>query len=230
MRLRAAFEGNLEELVRLEKEAGERSVWRAIKRAGDGAKDDWRERLLGYGMGKRLSRTVRARTYPKSGRKGSFGTASEVFSKADYMHVFEQGTTLKSKDGFYLAIPTENAPKRGVGGKRISPSNWPTQRYGELRFVYRAGKPSLLVADNVRLGTGKRKTFSKASATAMKRGYVRSKTGNAGIATAVMFVLVPKVTMPKVFNLHKIGAAWQAKLPALIAEEWERIAKQLGVD
>ena len=51
----------------------------------------------------------------------------------------------------FLAIPTE-APGRVVDGrKRITPGSWEWHTGLPLRFVYRRGAPSLLVADNVRL-------------------------------------------------------------------------------
>jgi hypothetical protein len=40
----------------------------------------------------------------------------------------------------WLAIPTENAPRKGVGGKRISPSTFPEQCLGRLRLVARPGR------------------------------------------------------------------------------------------
>ncbi|WP_353799190.1 DUF6441 family protein, partial [Thalassospira sp.] len=104
--------------------------------------------MISAGLGTRLARTWRSRAYPNKG----YDAASLVWSKApQIVRTFDRGTVIKSKSGFWLAIPTASAPKRGVGGKRITPSNFPEYRFGPLRFVYRRGQPSLLVVDGVRV-------------------------------------------------------------------------------
>lgn len=62
-----------------------------------------------------------------------------------------QANTASIKSCVWLAIPTPLAPKRGVGGKRIHPGNFPEHRFGLLRFVYQRGRPSLLVLDGVHI-------------------------------------------------------------------------------
>ncbi len=101
---------------------------------------------------------------------------------------------IRSKNGFWLAIPTPSAPKRGIGGKRINPSNFPEHRFGPLRLVYRRRGPSLLVVDGVRAnaGTGRMK---------------------AGMATVVMFILVPQVKMPKRPDVKRAAERWVGRLP-----------------
>jgi hypothetical protein len=56
-----------------------------------------------------------------------------------------QGEPQRSRRGRFLAIPTENAPRRGTDGKRINPSTFPEHRFGPLRFVPRPSGISLLV-------------------------------------------------------------------------------------
>ncbi|MBF0587732.1 MAG: hypothetical protein HQL53_01240 [Magnetococcales bacterium] len=68
------------------------------------------------------------------------------------MRTFDRGTVIRSRDGFWLAIPTPRAPRWGTNRKRINLSNFPEHRFGPLRFVYRRSGPSLLVVDSVRIG------------------------------------------------------------------------------
>ena len=95
------------------------------------------------------------------------------------MGAHDTGPLIRSKDGFYLAIPTE-AAGRGLRGRRITPGEWERRRGLRLRFVYRRTGPSLLVADGARIN---------------KRGQAvasRSKTGRNQV-TAPIFLLVPQV-------------------------------------
>ena len=113
---------------------------------------------------------------------------------------FDEGTVIRSKDGWWLAIPTPNAPKRGVGGKRINPSNFPEHRFGKLRFVYRRNGPSLLVAENVQASyarkTGELRGFRKAGKRNLKTGNnapiitgpaANTHAGNIALKRAVRF-------------------------------------------
>jgi hypothetical protein len=52
---------------------------------------------------------------------------------------------IRSRRGRLLAIPTENAPRKGTDGRRISLRTFPA-----ARFVPRQSGPSLLVVDGLR--------------------------------------------------------------------------------
>jgi hypothetical protein len=186
-----------------------KAVETGVADAGEGLKQDLRKQVLIAGLGVRLARAWRSRTYPNK----SYDAASLVWSKAsDIVRVFDEGTVIKSGNGFWLAIPTPAAPKRGVGGKRINPSNFPEHRFGQLRFVHRRGRPSLLVVDDVRVnaGTGRVGRRTKGGA------YTKSGRMKAGMSTVVMFVLVPQVRMPKRLDVERAAAKWTRALPALI--------------
>jgi hypothetical protein len=94
-----------------------------------------------------------------------------------------------SKRGRFLAIPTENAPRKGTDGKRISPSTFPEHRFGPLRFVPRPNGPSLLVVD------GLRASFSRKTGElrGFRRATERGGQSGRGLTTVVMFLLVPQV-------------------------------------
>jgi hypothetical protein len=74
---------------------------------------------------------------------------------------------VRSKRGRFLAIPTENAPRKGTDGRRISPSTFPEHRFGPLQFVPRPNGPSLLVVDGLRASlsrkTSEQRGFRRAS-------------------------------------------------------------------
>jgi hypothetical protein len=131
------------------------------------------------------------------------------------MYAFSHGSTIRSGSGFFLLIPTENAPKVGLGRDRDKRLAAAEARYGKLRFIYRRGKPSLLVADNVRARSGKRGGFAKASVKA-------SAAGN--VATIVVFILVPVVTLRKRFSIAPLEAKWRAQIPSMIANEYQRLS------
>ena len=195
----------------LEAEAGRlaKAIEAGVGDAGEGLKQDLRKQVLTAGLGPRLARTWRSRTYPNKGHDA----ASLVWSRApQIVRVFDQGTVIKSRNGFWLAIPTPAAPKRGVGGKRINPSNFPEHRFGPLRFVYRQGKPSLLVVDGVRVNAGTGRVGRRAKGGA----YTQSGRLKAGMATVVMFVLVPQVRMPKRLDVERAARHWVRALPQLI--------------
>ena len=61
------------------------------------------------------------------------------------------GPLIRSKNGFWLAIPTPAAGKSTRGG-RITPGEWERRRGLRLRFVYRRTGSSMLAAEG-RLNT-----------------------------------------------------------------------------
>lgn len=170
------------------------------------------------GLGGRLAKTWRSKFYENDG----FNCAGFIYTKApELIAAHSLGQTIRGKDGLWLAIPTENAPKKGEGGKRkISPSNWPEARYGRLRFVYRDIGPSFLVVDNVRASysrkTGEFRGFRQASARAVNRG---------AVATVIMFILVKQVTMQKRLNPDNIARTLAATAPREILSAMRGVAE-----
>ncbi len=210
MRLRAALQGNLKKLMQEEFQTAERAVTRGVREATDGLKLAMRRQVAAAGLGTRMANTWRGDIYPKG--QVSIRAAGMVYTRASKVMVgFEEAKVVRSKDGFWLAIPTPNAPKRGVGGQRISPSNFPEHRFGKLRFVYRRGGPSLLVAEGLRASVSR--------ATGEVRGFRKAKT-NRGLASVVMFWLVPQVKMPKLIRFAEESARWHDQLPGLILKNW----------
>lgn len=209
MKLAATFVGSIKADLHAEMRGIEKAVAAGVKEAGDGLKGSLRKQVVTAGLGSRLARAWRSRAYPNKGHDA----ASLVWSKApQIIRTFDEGTVIRSKSGFWLAIPTPAAPKRGVGGKRITPANFPEHRFGPLRFVYRRNGPSLLVADSVRVSA---KT-GRVGRRAKGGGFTRAGRMKAGIATAVMFLLVPQVRMPKRLDVRRSAERWTRRLPSLI--------------
>ena len=208
MKLAASLVGSLKADMQAEMRRIERGVSDGVKEAGDGLKGALRKQVMTAGLGPKLAKTWRSRAYPNKGHNA----ASLVWSKApQIVRTFDAGAVIKSKSGFWLAIPTLAAPKRGVGGKRISPSNFPEHRYGPLRFVYRRGRPSLLVVDGVRINKSGR-------VGRRAKGGAFTKTGRMkqGMTTVVMFIMVPQVRIGKRLDVKREAKRWERQLPKLI--------------
>jgi Family of unknown function (DUF6441) len=120
-----------------------------------------------------------------------------------------------SSRGRFLAIPTENAPRKGTDGKRIRSSTFPEHRFGPLRFVPRQSGPSLLVVD------GLRASFSRKSGAlrGFRRPTDRARERGEGLTTVVMSLLVPQVKLPKRLDVARAAERWSAQLPALIEQQ-----------
>ncbi|WP_412509878.1 DUF6441 family protein, partial [Roseovarius sp. SYSU LYC5161] len=135
MKLGLDISADLGAAMAAEVKAGEKAVTAAMRAAGTGLKTDWRGQITGAGLGQRLSRTIRSEQYPKG--QPSLNAAALVWSKApQIIRAHGTGPLIRSKDGFYLAIPTQ-AAGRGRGGARLTPGEWERRRGLRLRFVYR---------------------------------------------------------------------------------------------
>jgi hypothetical protein len=209
MRITAAIQGSLTEYMAAEVRAAEKAVTAGVKQATDGLKLSMRRQVTSAGLGQRLANTWRGKVYPQG--QVSLKAAGLVYTNApEIMTGLEVATVIRGKDGLWLAIPTPNAPKRGVGGKRITPSNFPEQTLGRLRFVYRPSGVSLLVVDNVR-----------ATARGIRSASDKQKASGRGLSTAVMFWLVRQVRTKKRIDLKREAETWQNRLPVLIVNHWK---------
>jgi hypothetical protein len=209
MRITAAIQGSLSEYMAAEVRAAEKAVTVGVKQATDGLKLSMRRQVTSAGLGQRLANTWRGKVYPQG--QVSLKAAGLVYTNApEIMMGLETATTIRGKDGLWLAIPTPNAPKRGMGGKRINPSNFPEQTLGRLRFVYRPSGVSLLVVDNVR-----------ATARGIRSATDKQKASGRGLSTAVMFWLVRQVRTKKRIDLKREAEVWQNRLPVLIVNHWK---------
>lgn len=180
----------------------ERSVTASVRESAEGLKSELRAQVTAAGLGVRLANTWRSRVYPQG--RPSISAAGMVWSNAPtIVRAFDEGPVIRSKDGFWLAIPLPAAGK-GRRGKKLNPGEWERLHGQRLRFVYRRGRPSLLVADNQRARGGKRGGFALASGKAIAAGRV---------ATVAIFLLVPQVHLRKRLNIDPAGKRWIDALP-----------------
>jgi hypothetical protein len=204
MKLKLNITPDIVAMMAAEVAAGERAVSAAMREAGTELKTAWRGQITGAGLGRRLANSIRSQTYPKVG--DSLNAAALVWSKAPkIIGAHDTGPLIRSKNGFWLAIPTE-AAGRGLRGRRITPAEWERRRGLRLQFVYRRTGPSLLVAEG-RLNTKGQAVVS------------RSKTGR-GAVTAPIFLLVPQVKLPKRLDLAQDAGRAVDSLPGLIVAKW----------
>ncbi|MFP1646048.1 DUF6441 family protein [Pontitalea aquivivens] len=204
MKLKLDIGPDIGDLMQAEIDEGARAVSGAIRAAGAGLKTSWRGQITGAGLGARLANTIRAAHFPSG--KPSLNAAALVWSKAPVIvGAHDTGPLIRSKDGFWLAIPTEAAGKSARGG-RTSPGDWERRTGLRLRFIYRRTGPSLLVAE------GRLNTKGRAVAS-------RSKTGR-GLTTVPIFLLVPQVKLPKRLDLARDAERAVDGVPGRIAAEW----------
>jgi hypothetical protein len=209
MKLATTIARSLQAGMRAELRAIEHAVASGTKDAGRGLKTGLRRQVTSAGLGQRLANSWRDKHYPNE----KLDAASLVYSKAPaIIRTFDEGALIRARRGRFMAIPTENAPRRGTDRRKISPANFPEHRYGQLRLVPRKNGPSLLVVDGVRASlsrkTGSLRGFGKASDRARRTG--------SGLTTVVMFVLVPQVKLEKRLDVEREAERWSSKLPLLI--------------
>jgi hypothetical protein len=204
MKLKVDITPDLVAAMAAEVKAGEKAVTAAMREAGTGLKTAWRGQITGAGLGRRLANTIRSAQYPAG--QPSLNAAAFVWSNAPtIISAHDTGPLIRSKDGFWLAIPLP-AAGRGSRGNKITPGEWERRRGLRLRFVYRRTGPSLLVADG-RLNS---RGLGVAS---------RAKTGR-GRSTVPVFLLVPQVKLPKRLDLDRDADRARDSVPGLIVDKW----------
>lgn len=203
-RLEAALEGNLEQYMAEELDLAKRAVTKGVHARATVLKHALRADVLSGGLGRRVAKSWQQENYPKG--VSSLGAASYVFTKAEKLvAAFDKGVTISANKQRFLAIPTPSAPKLGRKGDRLTPSNFPEDRFGPLRFVYVRGGTSLLVVDNQR--ASKRGGYARSrSKRALKTGY--------GLHTVPMFWLVPRARLRRRLNVAEVERAAVSGLAA----------------
>jgi hypothetical protein len=214
--LQAALQGDLDALLKTELLDAERAVTAGIREATDGLKTELRRQITGAGLGSRLANTWRGEVYPKG--QPSIGAAGYVWSKAPgLVRLYAEGGIIRSKQGLFLAIPTPAAGRFGDGRRKITPGAWERIHGLRLRFVYRRGSPSLLVADNARLT----KRGRAAANIGRRQGAVFTRL--SGRTTVPLFILVPQVTVRRRLDVDGAAQKWIAALPHVVVWHWQKL-------
>jgi hypothetical protein len=204
MKLKLDIEPDIVALMAAEVAAGERAVTAAMREAGTGLKSAWRSQITGAGLGTRLANSIRLASFPKSG--DSLNAAALVWSNAPVIiGAHDTGPLIRSRGGFWLAIPTAAAGKSRRGG-RTTPGEWERRTGLQLRFIYRRRGPSLLVAEG--------RLNSKGHGVGS-----RAKTGR-GLTTVPIFLLVPQVKLPKRLDLARDAERAVDGVPGRIVANW----------
>lgn len=220
MKVTVEIDGDLDKLMRREVLAGERAVKAAMASAALALKADWRAQVTGSGLGARLANAVRHKVYPESGP--SLNSAALVYaqpnrkptaSAADLLDVFNRGAVISSSAGFWLAIPLPAAGSAGRGA-RMTPAMWEQKTGRKLTFIYRKGKPGLLVDIGI-----------KRAGNVMVRRRVRGGTKLAEPTTfrnrtVPIFALVRQVKLPKRLNLYPAAERIAGAIPGNIVANW----------
>ena len=211
MKLTAAIIGSFEKGMRAEINRIEWAIPKGLGAAALGLKTELRRQVTGAGLGQRLANTWRSRTFPNRGHDA----AALVWSKAPHLiRLYDKGAIIRSKQGFYLAIPTPAAGRFGDRRQKITPGAWERIHGIRLRFVYRRSGPSLLVADNVRL------TSRGRAASNIGRRQGASYSRLSGRTTVPLFILVPQVSVKKRLDVNGAGEKWIRMLPQLVLRHW----------
>jgi Family of unknown function (DUF6441) len=211
MNLGASITRSLQVDMQAELRDLERAVAAGTKVAVQSLKTELRRQVSSAGLGQRLANSWRDKHYPNR----MLDAASLVYTKApQIIRAFDEGLAIRSRRGRFLAIPTENAPRKGTDGRRISPSTFPEHRFGPLRFVPRPTGPALLVVDRVRA------SFSRKTGglRGFRRATERARRSGQGLTTVVMFLLVPQVKLRKRLDVARAAELWSGQLPALIEQ------------
>lgn len=205
MKLGLNVSPDLAALMAAEVAAGKKAVSAAMTDKSQELKQKWRGQITRAGLGKRLGGSIRSQSYPRG--KTSLNAAGFVWSKApEIIGAHDSGPLIRSRDGFWLAIPLPAAGK-GRGGRKLTPGEWEKKTGLPLRFIYRRGKPGLLVADKARI--------SKAGTAVASR----AKSGR-GQVSAPIFVLVPQVKLRKRLDLDRDVDRISSGIPQAIVDKW----------
>ncbi|NCM98247.1 MAG: hypothetical protein GW948_13510, partial [Rhodobacterales bacterium] len=116
MKLKLDIDPDIVAMMAAEVAAGERAVTAAMREAGIGLKSAWRLQITSAGLGPRLANSIRSQNFPRSGE--SLEAAALVWSKAPVIvGAHDTGPLIRSKNGFWLAIPLPAAGKSLRGGR-----------------------------------------------------------------------------------------------------------------
>lgn len=217
MKIEATPDARLSEEMAHQVALAEIAVTRGIRATSNKIKGAWRDDVR-RALGQRLSNAIRANVYPES--EPSLEAAGFVYARpgrnkqggaAEIISGHETGTVIRSANGFWLAIPTEEAG-RGPRGRRMTPLDWERRTGNRLHFVYRPTGPSFLVGE-VKLT----KTGRLGRTTRTKKGSYR-----AGTFTSVIFFLVPQARLRKRLDLMTKATSLSQGLPQAIVRNWPR--------
>lgn len=213
MNFSVSIDGDLDQMMRGEARAMARAVQAGIRGATVQLKEVWRGQVRSAGLGDRLANSIRSEVWPKD--HASARAAGLTWTKAPVIiDAFERGVTIRSQNGYWLAIPLPAAGPKGVGGRKITPAEWEQRTGRRLRMVYRRGKSALLVDDGTVITKG---LMSRMSRKGFHKTFTPSGFKNR---TVPIFALVPQTRLEKRLDLMVAGERIAGSVPGRIVSAW----------
>lgn len=220
MRLNAAIQGDLKQIMAGELAAATKGVTQGIERAATILKGELRHQVAQTTKGTKLASAWRQKFFFNKG----LNAAAIVYSKApNIITSFEEGSTIVAKKSRFLAIPTPYA--KGLIGGRLKATPAMCKAKGIPLVFLRAqhGHHAMLILDftkyaGVRVGKSGRASLGIHT----KTGKIRSGT----IVTFVpMFILLEQVKLRK--RLDVKGATEKAArlLPLIIMRNYQQASQ-----
>jgi hypothetical protein len=215
MFFKAAIDGSLTAILKAQTDGVKKIVQDSVKEAAEALKQELRSQTRSAQLGDKLANTWRSAVYPKN--KNSLEAAGTVYSKSPHIHrAYLLGSVIRGKYGKFLAIPTAAAPKR-INGKKPTPHLYESF-IGELFLIKKTAKLGFLIAKDQRQRKGKRGGFTKASDKQIATG--------RGLASVIMFILVPIVRVQKRIDLPSAISAAESFLVNSLKARLEQIPER----
>lgn len=179
----------------------------AMRECSEGMKRDLRSDVERAGLGRRVANTWRNAVYPDKG-KVSANAAASVYSRAPHIiAAYDQATTIRSRNGQWLAIPTDNVPP-GSRNRRLTPANWP-DNLGKLRFVKLPNGKAMLVAEGVRYNkNGKLRGLRRRKASKTRGEHILISER----VSVPMFILIRQASIRKRLDVKGVADKWGARI------------------
>lgn len=180
-----------------------------------GLKQEYRDQVVGAGLGQRLANTWRGETYPTGG--ASLNPAAYLWTNAPaIVDAFNRGATIRPMGGRnFLWIPTANVPRdraapRG-SARKASPHEVELQFNQDL--IVRKGRNGHYLAFVQAVRSTNRKGWRQGTAKRLAQG--------RDVQLVLMFTLVPTVSLPKKLDVEGPAARWAERAPELMGEGWK---------
>ncbi len=161
----------------------------------------------------RLWRAWQSSSFPRSGPARNPTATIWLKGRADgrtggAVTFWTQPGEIRGKRGQYLAVPLPAAGSRGRA-RDLTPGEWERRTGQRLRFVYRAGNYSLLVATG---STTNARTGQARPLTAGRTSKGRGGANPLQASVVPIFVLIPVVRFRNAFAIEPIVNAAEGEL------------------
>lgn len=191
------------------------ALTRALQSTAEGIKREVRDHINAAFNSQEAGFVFKSELYPNRRGVYSFRAAVEIYPRSKKARAlidsWERGPTVRSPNGFFLAIPTEQVRSLpGFRGRDVTPRSFQQVTGIPLDFVYqRPPKKSFLVASVVSARDG--------------RGYrplTKKRADQGRVARSeIMFILIPMARHRKRTNITAIIRKWAARVPVEILNQ-----------